>query len=352
MTDIKQFLNELLSLPGLSAYEGPAREHIASAWKPLVDEMQVSPIGSLHALKKGYGSEPRPRILLAAHMDAIGLMVTGVTDGFLSFTEIGGIDPRLLPGLRVTVHAKRDLPGVIVMPRDALLPERKSETPVEMKYLFIDLGLSAAEIAELVQIGDLVSFTQEPMELPNDIITGHSLDNRVSVAAVTVCLEELHNVQHTWDVWAVATAQEEETLGGGFTAPFAIRPDLAVAIDVTFAKGPGASDWRTFPLGKGVSLGIGSNVHPGFFKAVKEVADKLDIPVHNELMPRGSGTDALAMQIVADGITTLVIGIPLRYMHTPVEMVAMKDIQRAGHLLASFIATLPVDFMQNLKWDD
>ncbi len=352
MTDIKQFLNELLSMPGLSAYEAPAREHIAKYWKPLVDEMEVSPIGSLHALKKGTGDEPRPRILLAAHMDAIGMMVTGIQDGFLHFTEIGGIDPRLLPGLRVTVHGKRDLPGIIVMPRDALLPERKSQSPVEMKYLFIDLGLSAEETVELVQIGDLVSFAQEPMELPTGIVTGHSLDNRASVAAVTVCLEQLHNVQHDWDVWAVATAQEEETLGGGFTAPFAIRPDLAVAIDVTFAKGPGAADWRTFPLGKGVSMGIGSNVHPGFFKAVKEVAEKLDIPTHNELMPRGSGTDALAMQIVADGIATLVIGIPLRYMHTPVEMVAWKDIQRAGHLLASFIAELPGDFMKTLQWDD
>jgi len=353
MTDIKQFLNELLSMPGLSAYEAPAREHIAKYWKPLVDEMEVSPIGSLHALKKGTGGEePRPRILLAAHMDAIGMMVTGIQDGFLHFTEIGGIDPRLLPGLRVTVHGKRDLPGIIVMPRDALLPERKSQSPVEMKYLFMDLGLSAEETVELVQIGDLVSFAQEPMELPTGIVTGHSLDNRASVAAVTVCLEQLHNVQHDWDVWAVATAQEEETLGGGFTAPFAIRPDLAVAIDVTFAKGPGAADWRTFPLGKGVSMGIGSNVHPGFFKAVKEVAEKLDIPTHNELMPRGSGTDALAMQIVADGIATLVIGIPLRYMHTPVEMVAWKDIQRAGHLLASFIAELPGDFMKTLQWDD
>ncbi len=352
MIDIKQFINELLILPGLSAFEGPARAHIAQAWKPLVDTLEVSRIGSLHALKRGVGEEPRPRILLAAHMDAIGLMITRVQDGFLRFTEIGGIDSRLLPGMRVTVQGKRELPGVIVMPRDTLLPERKSNAPVEMKYLFIDVGLSPQETAELVSLGDLVSFAQEPMELPTEIITGHSLDNRASVAAVTLCLEELHNVSHNWDVWAVATAQEEETLGGGFTAPFIIQPDLAIAIDVTFAKGPGASDYRTFPLGKGVSLGIGSNIHPGFYKAVKAIADKLDIPTHNELIPGASGTDAYAMQIVAEGIATLVVGIPLRYMHTPVEMVALKDIRRAGHLLAAFIAQLPRNFMQTLQWDD
>ncbi len=352
MIEIKEFLTDLMSLAGLSAYEGPARERIAQTWKPLVDEINVSPIGSLHALKRGYGDEPRPRILLAAHMDAIGLMVTGVQDGFIRITEIGGIDPRLLPGMRVTVHGKRDLPGVVVMPRAPLLPDGKGSDPVEMKYLFIDVGLSPQETDEAVKIGNLVSFAQEPMELATEIMTGHSLDNRAAVAAVTLCLDELSKVKHAWDVWAVATAQEEESLGGGFTAPFAIRPDLAIAIDVTFAKGPGASDYRTFPLGKGITLGVGSNIHPAVYTFVKELAEKLDIPTHDELLPGASGTDAYAMQIVAEGIATLVIGIPLRYMHTPVEMVALKDIQRAGHLLASLIAALPHDFMKKLHWDD
>ncbi len=352
MIDIKDFLHNLLSLPGLSAYEEPARQKISETWKPLVDEMYVSPIGSLHALSRGVGSEPRPKILLACHMDAIGMMVTGIEDGFLRFTEVGGIDHRLLPGMRVNVHGKRDLPGVIVMPRAELLPEGNGTAPVAMKYLFIDTGLLSEEVTSLVKIGDLVSFAQEPSELPNDIVIGHTLDNRVSVAAVTICLEELKKVSHDWDVWAVATVQEEETLGGGLTSPYAIQPDLAIAIDVTFAKGPGASDYRTFPLGKGVTLGIGSNVHPSFFKAVKDVADRLEIPTHDELMPLYSGTDALAMQIVREGIATLVLGIPLRYMHTPVEMVAMKDIQRAGRLMAAFIAGLPQDFMQRLHWDD
>ncbi len=352
MYDLNAQLKELMSLPGLSAYEAPVRNTIAAAWKPLVDELSISPIGSLHGLKKGKGESPRPGILLAAHMDAIGLMVTQVKGEFLQFTEIGGIDFRILPGMRVIVHGRTDIPGVVTLPREALLPDGKGSGPIEMEYLFVDVGLKAQEVAENIQVGDLISFAQEPMNLPTDIICGHTLDNRASVAAVSICLEELALVNHNWDVWAVATVQEEETLGGGFTSPFQIRPDLAIAIDVTFARGPGISDYRTHTLGKGITLGIGSNIHPAFFKAVKDCARKYDIPVHDEIMPSASGTDAFAMQIVAEGITTLVMGIPLRYMHTPVEMVALQDIRRAGHLLAAFIADLPIDFMSGLKWDD
>jgi endoglucanase len=106
MTELKETLKQLISLPGLSGYESPAREVIRAAWEPLVDEISVSPIGSLHALRRGTGPEPRPSILLAAHMDAIGLMVTGIQEGLLRFTEVGGVDPRILPGLRVTVHGR------------------------------------------------------------------------------------------------------------------------------------------------------------------------------------------------------------------------------------------------------
>ncbi len=352
MDHITPFLKQLLSLPGLSAYEAPVREVIQEAWKPLVDDLTVSRLGSLHGLCRGKGTEPRPSILLAAHMDAIGLMVTQVVDGFLRFTEIGGIDPRILPGQPVTIHGRRDLPGIIAQPADRLLPPAKRGKPVSMDLLWVDTGLLPAEVAELVRPGDIISFANSPIEMGRDVIAGHSQDNRASVAAVTACLGELKHMQHVWDVWAVATAQEEETLGGGLTSPFEIRPTIAIAIDVTFAKGPGASDYRTFPLGTGPTIGWGPNNHVALFNAVKALAEKQDIPFHIEMMPRHSGTDAYGMQIVAEGIPTLVIGIPLRYMHTPVEMVSTRDIQRVGHLLAEFIASLDAEFVNQINWDE
>jgi endoglucanase len=167
-----------------------------------------------------------------------------------------------------------------------------------------------------------------------------------------LCLEALQNRFHDWDVWAVASAQEEETLGGAFTSPFDIQPDIAIVIDVCFAKGPGASDWQSLPFGEGVGLGYGPNIHPALYDAFEKKAKELEIPYNRDLMPKMSGTDAMAVQIVAEGIPCAVIGIPLRYMHTPVETVSLKDIRRAGRLMAEFIADLKVDTLDHINWEE
>jgi endoglucanase len=342
----------MMSLPGLSAYEGSVREVIAEAWKPLVDEITVSRVGSLHGLKRGTAAEPRPRILLATHMDAIGLMVTGISaGGLLRFTEIGGVDPRILPGMPVIVYGRRELPAIIVQPPDSLLPASIKGKPVKMEYLLVDTGLEEEEVRAQVRVGDLVAFATQPTDLAGDVISGHSLDNRASVAAVTACLEELQHMRHAWDVYAVATVQEEETLMGGFTSPYEIRPQIAVAVDVTHAKGPGASDWRTVPLGKGFTLDWGPNTHPVLMESFRELAERLELPFSVSVYPSGSGTDAMGMQIVAEGIPTMVVSIPLRYMHTPVEVVSYKDITRTGHLLAQFIAGLAPEFLDKLSYE-
>jgi endoglucanase len=352
MIELLPFLKQLITQAGLSANEAPIRAVIADAWRPLVDELSVSPVGSLHGLRRGHGPDPRPRLLLSAHMDAIGLMVTGRSGGFLRITGIGGVDPRILPGQPVIVHGRADLPGVVAQPSDRLLPPSAQGKPVGMEYLLVDTGLPDEDVAKLVRVGDLISFAQAPLELGGETLAGHSLDNRASVAAVTLCLQELNNVSHAWDVWAVASVQEEVSMAGAYTSPFTIRPDLAVAIDVTFAKGPGVSDYRGYPLGKGPTLGWGPNIHPALFKAFNDLADRLDLPHSMEAMPRHSGTDAYGMQVVAEGIPNIVVSIPLRYMHTPVEVVSLKDIARTGHLLAEFIARLEPDFVQKIRWDE
>lgn len=348
INDVQPFLLELLSAPGLSGYELPIRGLIEKNWKPLVDELHTSRLGSLHAFQHGKAVEPRPRMLLAAHMDAIGLIVTSLQDGFLHFTQIGGIDSRILPGQHVLVHGKEILTGVVVQPVNRLLPSHLSDKPVPMEYLLVDLGLLAEEVERLVKPGDIISFGQPPFELSGKLVAGHSLDNRASVAVLTVCLNELQYRTHAWDVYMVATVQEEIGFGGAYTSAFDINPDLAIAIDVTHAKGPGAADHNTYPLGKGFTLGWGPNAHPGLHQTLKDLADELEIPYQLEMMPRHSGTDAYAMQVALEGIPSMVVGIPLRYMHTPVEVVSMKDINRAGRLLAEFIARLPADYINTI----
>ena len=325
---------------------------IEPAWRPVTDEISISRLGSLHGLKKGSAPEPRPTILIAAHMDAIGLMVTSLADGFLRVTKVGGLDARVLPGQLVTVHGRQDLPGVIVQPPAHLLLEGARKGPVPLKYLLVDTGLRPQRVKNLVRTGDLISFAQEPIKLQADTLAGHSLDNRASVAALTLCLDELQKRNHAWDVWAVATAQEEETLGGARTSAFQLRPQLAVAVDVTLGKSTGTPDHKTFPLDKGPTLGLGPNIHPGVHSTFKEVADNLEIPYAVEVMPRHSGTDAYALQVAAEGIPTMVVSIPLRYMHTPVEVVALKDIRRTAHLLSEFIAHLDSDYMEKLTLEE
>ena len=352
MTDLLPLLKSLLTAPGLSGHEAPIREIIESAWHPLTDELSVSRLGSLHGLKNGVGPKPRPTILIASHMDAIGLMVTSIQDGFLRVTEVGGLDARVLPGQLVTVHGRRDLPGVIVQPPAHVLPSGAQDGPVPIKYLLVDTGMRPRQVQRQVRIGDLISFSQEPVQLQGDTLAGRSLDNRASVAALTLCLEELQTRKHTWDVWAVATSQEEETMGGARTSAFQLRPDLAVAVDVTWGKSPNTPEHKTFPLGKGLTLGWGPNIHPGLHKSFIEVADQFEIPYAVEVMPRHSGTDAFALQVAAEGIPTMVVSIPLRYMHTPVEVVALKDIKRTSHLLSEFITQLDIDYMHKLTLDD
>lgn len=347
-----ELLKTLIAVPGLSGYEGPVRSLIEAAWHPLVDEMSVSRLGSLHGLRRGSLPEPRPGLLLATHMDAVGLMVAGVVDGFLRLAAIGGVDPRVLPGQLVTVHAREELPGVIAQSPEHLLPEELHNKPVPLDYLLVDVGLSPSQVLKLVRLGDLVSFAQQPLALSNEYLAGHSLDNRASVAALTHCLRALRNRQPAWDLWAVATTQEEETLGGASTSAFHLRPALAVAIDVTFAASPGSPPHQTFPMGKAITLGWGPTVHPGLHRIFADLADHLEIPWKMEVMPRRSGTDVDAMQTTMEGIPTMVISIPLRYMHTPVEVVSLKDIARTGRLLAEFVARLDGEFMDRLSWDE
>jgi endoglucanase len=354
MTDILPFLKSLISVSGISGYETPVAKLIEEKWRSLAEETRVSPVGSLHGLKNGSGKSPRPAVMIAAHMDAIGMMVTKIENGFLRITSVGGIDVHVLPGAEVLVHASgsgEELPGVIAMPPARSLPESAGDGALEIQYLLVDTGLTPRDVARKVRVGDLVSFANEPMELAGDVLSGHTLDNRASVAALTVCLEELQTRSHLWDVWAVATVQEETSFLGAYGSAFELRPQIAIAVDGTFAKGPGANGWQTHPLGKGVGLCMGPNMHPFLHKKLTELADKLEIPWFLDVTTAQSGTDAYAMQVTAEGIPTALVGFPIRYMHTPVESVSIKDIQRAGRLLAEFIASLDADFVEKIVWE-
>ncbi len=351
--DLLSHLKELSALPGLSGYEHTVRESIRAAWRPFVSETHVDQLGSLWAIKAGSGKAPRPKIMLAAHMDAIGLMVTQIAGDFLRVTSIGGLDARVLPGQPVWVHGKTDLAGVLVAPPAFLLPKGNGDGVVPLSELLVDTGLPGDQLAGQVKVGDVISFATPPSELQNSLLCAKGLDDRAAVATLTVCLEQLQSRIHVWDVVAVATTQEELGTRGARTSAFSIAPDLAIAVDVTHGSGPAVRDLpdKTFPVGGGPTLGLGPNIHPGLGAAVQAVAERLEIPCVVEPLPQHSGTDAFGIQVARAGIPTMVIGLPLRNMHTPVEVLSLKDVSRAGRLLAEFITGLGADFAAALKHD-
>lgn len=355
--EVLELLKRLTETPGPSGMEGRVADVVEEIWGPLADKVERDRVGSVIATRFGQGDEPRPSLLLAAHLDEIGLMTKQVLSGpaeggFLRATKIGGVDVRHLYGQTVVVHGSRngdvELPGIVGSLPARMLPEARRDQAFDLEDLVVDVGLPFEKVAEQVAVGDFISFRQPLRELLNDRVTGKALDNRASVAAVCVCLEYLAKRRHTWDVIAVATVQEETRLLGAFTSAYARQPDAAIAIDVTFGKGPGATDDRTFELGKGPTIGIGPNFHPGMVNSLKDAAKALEMTVHDEPQARPGGTDAFALQIARQGIPTGLVSIPLRYMHTMVESASTSDIRRAGRLLGEFVGRLDGDFLAEL----
>ncbi len=235
-----------------------------------------------------------------------------------------------------------------------LLKKGERDKLVAWEDLVVDVGLPADRVSELVRVGDLISFRQDLIELGSGgRLVGKAMDNRASVVAIAVCLDLLQSRLHQWDILAVATVQEEVTFGGAITSAYGVEPDVGIAIDVTFATGPGVSEADgAYPLGKGPAIGYGPNIHPGVYTALTEAAQAIEMAYKIEPMPRMSGTDAMGMQVSRSGLPTGVLSIPVRNMHMPVEIATVKDIQRVGRLLAEFAVRLDEDFVtEKLAWD-
>lgn len=350
--DILKILRTLTETAGPSGYEQEIAAVVQELWQPYVDSFTQDRVGNLIAVKKGQGKEPRSRLLLAAHMDEIALMVKQIVahkeSGFLRVTNVGGVDIRHLYGQLVTVHGRRPLTGVLGALPPSMLPPARRNKAFGFEDLVVDVGLPPAQVEENVSIGDFVSFRQPLHRLLSNRVAGKALDNRASVAAVTVCLDYLSGRSHSWDVVAVATSQEETRLLGAFTSAYSQKPDAAIAIDVTFGKGPGNSGPNVFELGSGPVLDLGPNIHPGMYQALKDAAKTLEMKIQTGTHTRDSGTDAAGLQIARSGVPTALVSIPLRNMHTMVESVQTADIERSGRLLGECIAQLDEQFLDKL----
>lgn len=349
--ELKEILRELTEAPGISGYETDAAEVAARHLKPFSDEVSIDKMGSVVALKRGdQTGDERKKVLLAGHLDEIGLMVTKIEDGgFIHITRIGGIDVTTLPGQAVSVLGKEVLRGVVAAKPPHLQQSGESGKYASLEDLYVDTGRSKEELEELVEIGTLVRIESDFTELEGGNIAAQAFDDRAGVASLVETLRRLTMRKHAWDVYAIATVQEEVSGLGATSAAFRIEPQIAIAIDVTFGDGPGSSERSSYPLNKGPSVGLGPNFHPRITQKFVDLAKENEIPYQIDADPRPGGTDAYSLQVSRAGIPAGLLSIPLRYMHTTVETLKLEDIKRLAELLSIFISQLDSQFLEDLK---
>jgi putative aminopeptidase FrvX len=348
----EDLLKEITEARGPSGFETEIRELAADKLAAFSDEVRADVMGNLIALKRGDGEEPRASVMLTAHMDEIALMVTGKEKGFLRVTQIGGFDARVLIGQRVTVHGRREMPGLVVSVPPHFTKQADREKPVPLDRLFVDVGLPPSEVDALIGIGDPITLRASFTPLAGGYASSKSMDDRAGLAAIVLALEELGRRRHAWDVCVLATVQEEENFAGAVTGAYHLEPTLAIAVDGTFGQQPGFSTPETAKMDAGPSIALGPNIHPRIHDRLAAAAKAADIPYQLEAQPGNTDTDAWPIQVSRSGIPTGLLGIPIRYMHTAVETVALRDIERTARLLAEFVSRLDAGFAETLSTRD
>jgi putative aminopeptidase FrvX len=344
---IPPVLRSLLTATGPSGYETAPAAMFREAAGAFA-EVTTDVMGSVWARVKGTGGGPTMAIV--GHIDEIGLIVTHIDDdGYLRFAGVGGWDTQILVGQRIQLTTREGIvPGVIGKKPIHLLKDEERKKVAEVKELHMDIGAADGDEARSrVRIGDVAVITGDPVELPNDRAVSRSMDNRLGCY---VAYEAARLVAEAGgaagDVVAVAAVQEETTFGGSATTAYALRPDLAVVVDVTHATdAPGidVNELGSHALGSGPVIERGSNLNPAVFELLYEAGEAEGIPFTVAASGRHTGTDVDAMHISRGGVPCGLIGVPLRYMHSPVEMVDLGDVDAAARLIAAAARRLAAD---------
>lgn len=333
---LTETLRTLCALPAVSGFEEQAAQTVAELFRPYCDTVETDRNSNVLAYKK-CGRKHAKTILLDAHLDQVGFIVTEVLDrGFVRFAPVGGVDPRMLLAGEVTILADEPLYGVVSCLPPHLLKAGEQDKAVPIDQMTIDTGLTDAK--SRIKIGTPVVFAQQPVKLAGSQYCSKCLDDRAGVAAILLAMEKLKKAKKLkCDVAVLISAQEEVTGLGAQTGTFAVQPEYAIAVDVTHGKTPDGPSDGTFELGSGVAIGMGPNLHRGLTRRLIKTAKANDIGYSHEVMEGNTGTNAWTMQIVAHGIATALLSIPEKYMHTPVEVVQLSDVEDVADLIAAFI---------------
>ena len=336
------YIENLLNSPSPSGYEDKARNVWRKEMKKVADSVKGDTHGNSIATLNEKGS---PRVMLAGHIDEIGFQVNYISDeGYIYFKPIGGFDIQIIPGRRVIIHNKKgELKGVIGKKAIHLMtPDERKKVPL-FHDLWIDTGINdGKKLKKLVDVGDPITYAEGFEHLHGDVYISRGVDDRIGAFVVGEVLKYLKGKKFEASVHAVATVQEEIGLRGATTSAFGIKPDLAFAVDVTFASSPATNKKQNgeVELGGGPVVSRGPNFNPKLFDLVVATAKKKKIKIQLEAANRGTGTDANVIQLSRAGVAASLISIPNRYMHTPVETFNMKDVENTIKLIAETILAL------------
>lgn len=336
----KQWLESLCALNGPSGFEHPVSERAAELLRQVgMQEVSIDKMGNVLGVRR-CGKPGAKKLLLDAHLDEIGLMVMGIEDGFLRFRSIGGVDPRMLPAREVTVLAPTPLFGVVACLPPHVQSAGDYDRSVPMEDLRIDLGLTQEEAERLVPIGTPITYCNSCFELAGGHLCGKSMDDRACFTALLRTVELLAERELDVDLYVLGSTREEVSMAGAIVSTNRVVPDFCVAVDVTHGRTPDSPKDETFPLGGGPVIGIGPNVTRWMGRRLRTCCEQQKLDYSLEVLDGHSGTNAWAMQISREGVATAVLSLPLKYMHTPMEVLSLNDLEATAQLLAAFTVNL------------
>ncbi|MEG2455740.1 MAG: M42 family peptidase, partial [Oscillospiraceae bacterium] len=326
--DLRNALSVLSAQCAPSGFEAPATAVAMDMLRPLVDETYIDKFGNLIGVRR-CGKPGAKKLLLDAHLDEIGLIVTGIQDGFLKFRTIGGVDPRMLPDREVTILAETPLFGVVACLPPHVQSAEDHDKSIPIPDLYIDTGLSDEAAKKLIPLGTPITFRGGCFPLGDHEICGKAMDDRSCFVTLLRAAELLFQKELDVDLYIMGSTREEISGAGATTGTFAIAPDYCVAVDVTHAKTPDVPlpKDREIALAGGPAIGVGPNMTRWMTERMIAKAKQWDIPYQLEVMAGHTGTNGWHIQISREGIATSVVSLPLKYMHSPIEVLDLADIE-------------------------
>ncbi len=338
------FLQALTQAPSPSGYEQPAQKVFREYIRKHVDQVRTDVLGNTIGLIRGQGKN-RPTVMLAGHCDEIGFMVKYIDDqGYAYFAAIGGVDEQLLPGKRVWIHSRKGpLVGVVGRKPIHLIDPKDRDKVSRIHNLFIDFGAqNKKEAEESVRIGDPITFAVGLERLKGERVVSRGFDDKIGSFVVAEVLRRVGEKRNRprCEVFGVSTVQEEIGLRGATTSAYEIQPDIGIAVEVGHASDYPDVDKKQvgeYKLGGGPIVARGANVNPLVYDLLLDAARRGRIPIQVLGAPRATGTDANVIQLSRKGVATGLISVPLRYMHTPGEVLSLEDLEYTCELLVGFI---------------